>query len=126
MTATVRKSTEAKLKADWADIPALAGVRVIATERALDDVTQPTALLRVKSTARSRELPNSHRDVGLLLTLISQHEDEDNAQDELDTLTDAALDYLDPAFKHGDAVNVSYGATRLAVDIPLTVMAKRT
>lgn len=126
MTATVRHATEAELKVAFAAIPALAGVRVIATEKQLDEVTQPTALLRVKSTARSREAPNSHRDVGLLLTLISQYEDEDNAQDELDVLTDAALDYLDPNWRHGDAQNVSYGGTRLAVDIPITALAKRT
>ncbi|NYF29236.1 hypothetical protein [Microbacterium sp. JAI119] len=121
---SVRKDVEAQLGADWADIPPLAALRVIATERELDDITQPTALIRAKSYDRTPAAPQSHRNVGLLLTLISPHLDLDRAGDQLDDITTAALDYLDTRFSHEQATAVGYGA-RLAFDIPLTVIASK-
>lgn len=121
---SVRTEIADMLTADWADIPALAGVRVIATERAIDEIDQPTALIRVKTVGKAPAAPLSHRNVGLLLTLISPHLDLDLAADELDELTAAALDYLDTRFIHEDATTVGY-VESLAVDIPLTVLAAK-
>jgi len=121
---TVAKDTKTQFETDWATIPALADLRVIATERSLDDTTQPTALIRTKSYDRNPAAPVSHRNVGLLLTLISPHTDLDRAGDQLDDITTAALDYLDTRFAHEQATSVAY-ADRLAFDIPFTVIASK-
>ncbi len=123
---TVRKSIEAQLKADWASIPTLAGVRVVATEKPLDEITRLTALIRQKGVGRCPEAPKSHRNVSLLLTLISPHTNTDAAQDQLDATLPAVLDYLDPKYAHGDAEAVGWTGKRLAYDIPFTVRAKKT
>jgi hypothetical protein len=112
------------LTADWSAIPALTGIRVVATERELDDIQQATALTRGRSIGKAPAAPNSHRTVGLLLSLISPHQDMDRAADELDDLVAAALDYLDTRFLHEDATVVGYG-DRLAFDIPISVLASK-
>lgn len=122
---TVRKAVEAELTAAWAEVPALAKLRVIATERQMDDVQRATALIRQKSVGKTPEAPLSHRNVGLVLTLISGYLDADKAQDELDALLPAVLDYLDPRYAHGDAEAVGWTGSRLAYDIPFTVRAKK-
>lgn len=121
---SVRAEVADMLRTDWADVPKLADVRVIATEREMDDIQTPTALIRVKSIGKAPSAPNSHRHVGLLLTLISQHLDAEQASTELDDKVAAALDYLDTTFMHGDADAVGYG-DRLAFDIPLTILASK-
>jgi len=122
---SVRKEYEQVLKTDWAAIPALAGVRVIATERGLDTLSQPTFLIRARSIGKTPEAPNSHRNVGFLGTLISPHQDLDRAQDQLDELVEAILDYFDPRALHDDAVSVGYDDTHMAYDIPLTILASK-
>lgn len=112
------------LATDWADIPELAGLRVVATERALDSITESTALIRLRSIAKAPAAPLSHRHVVLWLTLISSHEDLDLAADELDQISGAALDYLDTRVMHDDADMAEYG-DRLAMNIPLTVLASK-
>jgi hypothetical protein len=119
---SLRAQLEAQLKTDWATIPALAGVRVIATEAQLDTPTQPTLLLRVKRVGKSPAAAMSHRRHEVLATLISSLEDVDQAMDQLDDLLEAALGYFDTRYLHGGADVVGYGAERLAVDIPLSVI----
>jgi hypothetical protein len=121
---SVRKEVEALLSADWAEVEALAGVRVIATERELDELESVTALLRTQSVSKAPSAPNSHRHVGLLLTLVHPSLDLDRAGDEMEDIVSAALDYLDPRFLHDAASYVGYG-DRLAVDIPLTILASK-
>lgn len=121
---TIRADIAAQLKADWASVDALAPVRVIATEGALDDIRVPTALLRQKSIATFDPSPMSHRNVSLLLTLISKHSDPDLAADELEGVVFAALDYLDPRYLHTEAEAVAYG-NRLAYDITLTIASEK-
>lgn len=122
---TVRADTAAQLTTDWADIPALAGLRVIATERPLDDVKVPTALIRWKTVTPFPQAPQAARNVGLLLVLISPHQNADDAADQLDGWTEAALDYLDTHIPHGDAEVTGWTGSRLAVEIPLTVTATK-
>lgn len=124
MSTSARKDLEALLTADWAGIPALAGVRVIATERQLGVPTKPTALIRQKSIKRLPELPQSHRDHGVLITLISSYEDFDKAADDLDILVPAALTYLDTRYQHDGATSVLY-VDRLAYDIPIRIPVKK-
>lgn len=121
---SVRSDFEAELTEAWADIPALASVRVIATERPLDDIQRPTALIRQQSIARTPTVPNSHRTVTLLLTLISPHLDLDKAADQLDELVGAALDYISPRYSHGEAELADYGK-RLAYDIHVPIIAHK-
>lgn len=121
---SVRTEIADMFATDWADIPELAGVRVVATERALDDIQVPTALLRIKSVGRSDAAPNSHRNYRLTLTLISAHTDMDRAADELDELVDQVLRYLDTRIKYDPAEVVGYD-DRLAFDIPLTILASK-
>ena len=121
---SIRTDLADALRTDWASIPALGGVRVVATERELDDVTVPTALIRQKTVTRTPQAPQSHRSIGILLTLISPHLDLDRAGDQLDDIVPAALDYLDPRYGHEEATAVGY-AKRLAYDIPLTVIASK-
>lgn len=121
---SVRTDLAAQLEADWAVIPALAGLRVIATERALDDIQTPTALLRQSKITRTPGVPLSHRTVTVLLTIISPHLNLDKAGDQLDTLVTAALDYLDPRYTHGDADSVAY-FKRLAYDISIQIIARK-
>lgn len=121
---SVRSDFEAELTEAWADIPALASVRVIATERPLDDIQRPTALIRQQSIARTPTVPNSHRTVTLLLTLISPHLDLDKAADQLDELVGAALDYISPRYSHDDAELADYGK-RLAYDIRVPIIAHK-
>lgn len=122
---SVRKEIQDLLIQEWAEIEALAGVRVIATEAALDAMEVPTALIRNKSFGRHPQAPLSHRNVGLLLTLISPHQDLDLAGDQLDELLEGVLDYLDTRFKYEDATAVGYG-DYLAFDIPLTILATKS
>ncbi|MCR2785435.1 MULTISPECIES: hypothetical protein [unclassified Microbacterium] len=119
---TVRKELEALLQEDWAEIPELADFRVIATERGLDVIEQPTVLIRMTSIQREPSAPQVSRRVELVLTLISPLLDLDEAGDQLEEVTLAALDYLGPRFIHGTASVVGYNAN-LAVDIPLTIIA---
>jgi hypothetical protein len=121
---SVRKEVEALLKDAWKNDPVLSAFRVIATERALDDIKEPTALLRIDSVTRLPEAPLSQRTVNIRLTLISPHQDVDLAADELDEAVDAALDYLDKSFSHDEATTVNYG-NRLAFDIPLHIIARK-
>lgn len=125
---SVRKDLAAKLAADWATIPGLAAVRVVATERKIDPPQRASvALIRQNTIDRMHEAPTSHRTVGVLLTIISKYADLDKAADDLDTLVDAALDYLGTTFRHGTATAVGWGdpAVRLAYDIPLTITASK-
>ncbi|WP_067197160.1 hypothetical protein [Microbacterium sp. XT11] len=121
---SVRKQIAAEFETAWRDVPALAGLRVIATERALDDIREPTALIRAKSYDITPEAPNSHRNVGLLLTVISHFTDLERAGDALDDLVPAVLDYLDTRYQHDKADAVAYN-DRLAYDIPFTVIASK-
>jgi len=114
-----------QLRTDWASIPELAGVRVIATERALDTIAEPTALIRLKRMEREPKAPLSTRRVGLLLTLISPYIDLDRAGDQVEELIEAAMTYLGPRFPHDAAEVVGY-ADRLAADIPVTIIAAET
>lgn len=124
MSTSARKDLETLLQADWAGIPALAGVRVIATERQLGVPTKPTALIRQKTIKRLPELPQSHRGHGILVTLISVYEDFDKAADELDVLVPAALGYFDTRYEHDGATSVLF-VDRLAYDIPLRIPVKK-
>ena len=121
---SVRTDFEAELTAAWAGIPELAALRVIATERDLDDIQRPTALIRQKRIARTPTLPNSHRTTTLLLTLISPHLNLDKALDQLDEFVHAALDYISPRYTHDEAEIVGYGA-RLAYDVNVQIIAHK-
>lgn len=121
---SVRTDFEAELTAAWAGIPELAALRVIATERDLDDIQRPTALIRQKRIARTPTVPNSHRTTTLLLTLISPHLNLDKALDQLDEFVYAALDYISPRYTHDEAEIVGYGA-RLAYDVNVQIIAHK-
>lgn len=124
MSTSARASFETQTRADWADIPALADVRVIATERNLGELVQPLALIRQRSIAREPAAPLSMRRYGMLLTIVSAHADMDAATDELDVLVGAAIDYLDTRYEHDAATAVMY-VDRLAYDIPVTITASK-
>lgn len=121
---SIRHDFASQLTVDWATIPALEGVRVVATEREIDELEVPTCLVRLNGVGRAPSAPVSHRNVTLLLTLISPHLDMDLAGDEIEELIDAALDYLDTRFLHDDANVVGYN-NRLAADIPVTILAEK-
>lgn len=121
---SVRHDLAETLTQDWATIPALADVRVVATERQLDELERITALIRVQSLGKHPAAPQSHRQVGVLITLISPSLDLDVAADELDDVLAATLDYFDSRFLYEDATSVGY-ADRLAYDIPLTLIAAK-
>lgn len=120
---TVSADVAALLREDWAEIPELSGVRVLASQRDLDRITQTTALLRWQSTEREPSAPMSTRRIGVLLTLISPSSDLDAAGEELEALTEAVLDYLGTRFQHGPATVAAWSESNLAVDIPLTILA---
>ncbi|QCQ16989.1 hypothetical protein [Microbacterium sp. RG1] len=113
-----------QFRADWATDAKLSAVQVIATERILDRITVPTVQLRYTGIARSPEAPKSHRNVGMLLTLIASQEALHMAGDQLEPLVFAILDYLDTRLMHDEATSVAYN-NRLAFDIPLTVLASK-
>lgn len=121
---SVRKQLEEMLTEAWSDIPQLAKFRVVATERNLDEIQVPTALLRMNTVNALPESPKSHRRVGILLTLISPHMDLDLAGDQLDEAVEAALDYFDTAIQHEGATIVAY-LDHLAANIPLTLIASK-
>jgi hypothetical protein len=121
---SVRSEIAAQFSDDWDAIPALAGVRIVVTEREIDDPDRATALIRQRTIGKHPSAPMSHRQVGLLLTLISPHLDLDRAANELDELVTEALDYLDPRYLHEDAQSVGYNE-RSAYDIPFTVIAQK-
>jgi hypothetical protein len=122
---SARREFEALLQTDWAEIPALESFKVLATECDLEQVTEPTALIRQKSVSRSPNAPLNQRHVGVLLTLISPYEDFDRAADDLEDQLMAVLDYLGPRFQHDEATQVSFGGTNLAFDIPITLIATK-
>ncbi|MDZ5145336.1 hypothetical protein [Microbacterium testaceum] len=121
---SVRHDFAETLSDEWAAIPALADVRVVATERELDELDRITVLIRMRSVGKHAAAPLSHRQVGLLVTLISPSLDLDVAADELDEVLAAALDYFDSRFLYEDATTVGY-ADRLAFDIPVTLIAAK-
>lgn len=120
----VRNQLGDSLVTDWADLAPLDVVRVVVSERIQDRFTTPTLLVRIRSIDRNAAAPQSHRDYGLLLTLISDRENADAAADQLDPILVAVLDYLDPRYTHEPATAVMYG-NRLAYDIPITVIASK-
>ena len=121
---SVTKDLQAQFIEDWATIPALAVLNVEATERTLDRPTKPTALIRLQTVGVTASAPASHRDYGVLLTLITQHEAFDVGGPQLEDLVPAVLDYLDTRFLHEPAKSVVYG-NRLAFDIPITVIVTK-
>lgn len=125
MSVIVRHDFGQKLAAAWANIPALAALDVVVTEKPLGDIRKPTALIRNKSVGPEPAAPQSHRRVGLLLTLVHPSADLDKAADELDAFTWATLDYLYKRYVHDEAQTVAYGTRYIAVDIPVTVIAEK-
>jgi hypothetical protein len=123
---SVRSDLEAQFQADWADIPALAPFRVVATERDLDDIKTPTALLRQKGIRRLSQAPLSHVGVRVLLCLISPHLDADRAAEQLDEAVPAALEYLRTRYRIEDEAEMTGYGKRLAYDITLHVIAPNT
>lgn len=115
---SIVKQLEQTLKTDFP------GLNVTATEQVLADVRKPTLLIRRESLDVFPDAPISHRNVGILLTLISPHLDLDAAADQLDTLALPLLDWLDPRYLHEPAQLVGYG-NRLAYDIPATITAQK-
>lgn len=99
-------------------------VRVIATERELDDIRVLTVQLRGNTLGRLPQAPISQRAVGLTAVVISAHDDPDMGADELDGFVPLFLDSLDTSFLHEDAELVQYG-THMAYRIPLTVIASK-
>lgn len=115
----------AMLRARWADdAEDLARVRVIATERELDDIRTRTVVLRQTGIRRAPEAQGLW-EVSVALAAVSGMQDLDRAADELDSLVQDVLDALtDLGIAHDGATSVAYG-NRLAYDIPLTVYAPR-
>lgn len=113
-----------QIAADWADIPALAKLRVIAAERNVD-ITRPTAILRQKRITRFPEAPKTHRQAEMLLTIVSHREDFDAAADEIDVWVYAALDYLDTRFRPAEEAEAVLYNERFAYDIPFTVITDK-
>lgn len=122
---TVVKTLEAALTEDFASIPELAGTRVLASERELDDVQKLTILIRRAGIERHATAPLAKRDYKVLLTVIAPALNLNVAGEQLDDAVDALLDYLDRHYRHGDAEVVMY-AKRLAYDIPTTLTVDRT
>lgn len=125
---SVRTEFADKLREDWAAIAALSFVRVVATEGPLDDVQQPTALLRIKAVERHPAAPIGAFWHTFTLHLISGHLDADRAADELEGLLEAALDYLKPlTFVQYDRAEFGLATeSNFAYLIPLTVTAVNT
>jgi hypothetical protein len=125
---SVRKDFEALLTSDWAEIPALSGVRVLATEAPLDEVERPTALIRIKSVERHPQAPQGAFWHGFTLHLISSHFDPDRAADQLEELLEAVLDYFKPRplFKYEQAEFGLATESNLAYLIPISVTAVAT
>lgn len=125
---SVRTDFADLLRTDWAEIPALADVRVIATESGLDDVQQPTALIRIKSVERHPQAPQGAFWHGFTLHLISGHFDADNAADELEGLLESVLAYLRPR-THIKYEKAEFGLateSNFAYLIPISVTAVST
>jgi hypothetical protein len=121
---SIRQDVADMLQDAWADIPELAEVRVLATQRGIDELSKPTALITSRTLGRVPEAPNSdYFRTGLMLTLISPHADLDRAQDQLDEIAEAALKFLQTFCVHEDATTVGWGDSRLAFDIPITIFA---
>lgn len=119
---SIRKDIEALFKLDWKDDPILSQLRVIATERKLDQLAQPTALIRLQGMRREPSAPLQQKRFGLLLTIISEHTDLDLAGDDIEEFMTAVTDYLGPRFLFDAPTVVGYG-DRLAVDFPLYIIA---
>ncbi|MCE4024666.1 hypothetical protein LXM50_01625 [Microbacterium sp. Au-Mic1] len=117
---SLRKDIEALFREDWAEDPILSQLRVIATERELDQLAQDTALIRLKGLRREPTAPLRAKRVELLLTIISARTDLDRAGDDLEEYMNAAEDYLGPRFMHDAPSIVGYN-DRLAIDIPLYI-----
>ncbi|GAB6856471.1 hypothetical protein [Microbacterium xylanilyticum] len=110
---------EASLKTEF---PALV---VTATEGPLQDVRKLTLLIRRKSVDVFPGAPLSHRNVGVLLTLISPLLDLDAAAEQLDDGVLPVLDWLDSRYLHEPASLVGWNGSRLAYDIPATITAQK-
>lgn len=120
---SVRSDLEAQFRTDWAEIPALSGWRVVATERAVDEPKVPTAVIRQKTIARLPEAPASHLVVGMALAMVAPYADPDQAADLLDDAVPAVLEYLRTRYRSvGEAEAVGWTGSRLAYDIALTVI----
>lgn len=114
-----------KLREDWAAVPALAGLTVLAAERNVD-ISSATAILRQVSIGRFPEAPKTHRTAEVVLTIVSPREDFDRAAADLDGWVFAALDYLDVQYRPPEeARSVLYVNKYLAYDITFTVITSK-
>lgn len=121
---TVRSSTAERFTDEWLDVPELADVWVVSTQQEIAAFTRVTAIISQQSFGAFPQAPNSHRNVGLTLEIVSPLADRDAAADELESIVPAVLDYLDPRYLHGDAEAFLYG-NLLAYRIPITVIASK-
>jgi len=116
---SVVKQLETELATKFPDI------NVTATEAPLGDVRKPTLLIRRKTVDVFPDAPLSHRNVGVLLTLISPYLDLDEAAAQLDEQVLPVLDWLDTRYLHEPASLVGWNGNRLAYDIPATITAQK-
>lgn len=122
----IRHEIAEMIREYWEEIPELADIKVVASERQLEEILDLTAVLRMVSIGRSPDLPLSHRNVKMNVVLISGMDSADHAADELEERLEHVLNWLDDFFRHEDAEFVTYGEGRYAYLIPITVLAANT
>lgn len=105
----------------------LADIKIVTSEREIGRIDRAAVLVKQQSIARLPAAPLSHRNVGLIATVISAHQDLDRAEDDLDVIVPDILDALDnqATLTWRGATKVGWGESNLAYDITLEVIADK-
>jgi hypothetical protein len=101
--------------------PGLEKVRVVPSVRNVGTISQPLLIVKTDAYERLAAAPFTKRQGNFTLTLVSKHQDIDEAEDELDALLEVLLPaLLTASLGWTDATQVGYGESNLAYDIRVT------
>jgi hypothetical protein len=123
---SVRTVLIEQLEALVAATPDLAGVRVVPSVRDVGALSQPVLIVKTNSLTKLPASPRSHFNGNFTLTLVSQHQDIDRAEDQLEGLLEVLLPALFTfSMSWESADQVAYGDSYLAYDITTNSIYKR-
>ena len=118
---SMRRALAAYLEQVRDATPGLERVKVVESVRALGTLSQTTLIVKTDSYTPEPVAPLSKRRGNFTLTLVSRHQDIDDAEDDLDDTLEVLLPaLLTHAVIWTEATQVGFGDSNLAYDIKVT------
>lgn len=123
---SIRTDVAQLIREALADGP-LADIKIVTSERDIGKIGRAAIIVKQQSIGRLPAAPLSHRNVGVIVTVISAHQDLDRAEDDLDVIVPDVLNALDnqAILTWSGAAKVGWGESNLAYDITLEVIADK-